>query len=80
VDAAADHIGAVDDLRIRTSTGRRLGRAGVQSAPQRQPARGNHAAGVYPNAKHGIVILTNVDGADVGRITTAFYAAINSSR
>lgn len=31
---------------------------------------------IYPVARHGIVLLTNTDGFDVGRLTTAVYGAL----
>ena len=32
---------------------------------------------IYPNARHGIVFLSNTDGVDVGRITTAVYRVLD---
>lgn len=31
---------------------------------------------IYPVARHGVVLLTNTDGFDVGRLTTAVYRAL----
>ena len=33
---------------------------------------------VYPKARHGVVVMTNSGYADIGKISTAIYSALNA--